>query len=156
MNQKEFEQLSVSLLNLIKKVKDKESLLHISCRLLKADAAFLIRRELPDKSEKVILHHVYPPEYRKHFKENDLNALRKWYDFALLLQGIDGFTKEGPIKIGDQEFPDALVAFGSRKPDNLSQFYEMILLKKRGDKEPYRSYHSWAAAQLIHQFEFLN
>ena len=154
MNQKGFEQLSVSLLNVIRKVKDKESLLHISCGLLKADAAFLIRRELPDKSDKVILHHVYLPEYRKYFKENDLNTLRKWYDFALLPQGIDGFTKERPIKIGDQEFPDALVAFGSRKPDNLSPFYEMILLKKRGDKEPYRSYHSWAAAQLIHQFEF--
>jgi len=67
MNQKEFEQLSVSLLNVIRKVKDKESLLHISCELLKADAAFLIRRELPDKSEKVILHHVYLSEYRKHF-----------------------------------------------------------------------------------------
>lgn len=69
MNQREFEQLSVSLLNANRKVKDKESLLHISCKLLKADAAFLIRRELPDKSEKVILHHVYPSEYRKHFKK---------------------------------------------------------------------------------------
>ncbi|MBW2737783.1 MAG: hypothetical protein JRE64_02815 [Deltaproteobacteria bacterium] len=154
MNQEGFEQLSVSLLNVIRKVKDKESLLHISCGLLKADAAFLIHRELPDKSEKVTLHHVYLSEYRKHFKENDLNSLRNWYDFALLPQDIDGFTKDGPIKIGDLEFPDALVAFGSRKPDNLSSFYEMILLKKRGDKEPYQSYHSWAATQLIHQFEF--
>jgi hypothetical protein len=154
MNQREFEQLSVSLLNVNRKVKDKESLLHISCELLKADAAFLIRRELPDKSDKVILHHVYPPEYRKYFKENDLNTLRKWYDFDLIPRDIDGFTKEGPIKIGDLEFPDALVAFGFSKTDNLSSFYEMILLKKRGDKEPYRSYHSWAAAQLIHQFEF--
>ena len=151
MNQRGFEQLSVSLLNIIRKVKDKESLLHISCRLLKADAAFLIRREFPDKSEKVILHHVYPSEYRKYFKENDLNTLRKWYDFDLIPRDIEGFTKEGPIKIGDLEFPDALVAFGSSKTDNLSSFYEMILLKKRGDKEPYRSYNSCDAAQLIHQ-----
>ena len=69
MNHREFEQFSITLLRVIRKVKDKESLLHISCRLLKADAAFLIRRELPDKSDKVILHHGYPPEYRKRFKK---------------------------------------------------------------------------------------
>jgi hypothetical protein len=153
MNQAEFEKLSRTLLDLIDRTKDEEQLLRVSCGLLRADLALLVCRTSMEQPGQVGIHYIHPAEYKECLQDSDLQALREWYDFGSSPPDIDGFAKEGPIRIADQEFPDALVAFGGRIPDNRYPLHEMLLLKRRGDNERYGSYHCWAAAKLLRGFE---
>ena len=153
MNQAKFEKLSRTLLDLLDGIRDEEQLLRVSCRLLGAEVALLVRRTSAEKPGQITIHHIYPAEYKEHLQDSDLQALREWYDFGNPPPDIGGFAKEGPIRIANQEFPDALVAFGGRIPDNRYPLHEMLLLKKRGDKERYGSYYCWAGAKLVCAFE---
>ncbi|MCP4460910.1 MAG: hypothetical protein GY816_23250, partial [Cytophagales bacterium] len=153
MNQAEFEKLSCSLLNVMDRVKNEKSLLRMSCILLKAEVAVLLRRGSTIDQRQTRL--SYPLEYQSQL-EADSDNLWNWYSSEELLADSGGFTKEGALEFAEKEFPDALVAFGKRLPNNGLPRHEMILLKKIGDEEPYRSYHSWAAASLLRQFELYN
>jgi len=153
MNQAKFEKLSRTLLDLIDGIRDEEQLLRVSCRLLGAEAALLVRRTSMEQPGQVTIHHIHPAEYKERLQDSDLHALREWYDLGNPPPDIEGFAKEGPIRITDQEFPDTLVAFGGRIPDNRYPLHEMLLLKRRGDKERYGSYHCWAGAKLVCAFE---
>ncbi|MCP4345073.1 MAG: hypothetical protein GY795_06050 [Desulfobacterales bacterium] len=153
MNQSKFEQLSRSLLTAMNRVKDEESLLHMACILLNAEVAVLLQRGYAIDQRYARL--SYPLQYKSQLEANSDN-LWNWYSSEEFLENSDGFTKEGPLKFAEKKFPDALVAFGKRLPSNGLPRHEMILLKKIGDEEPYRSYHSWAAASLLRQFELYN
>ncbi len=153
MNYAEFEQMSHTLMNVIPRVRDEASLLRVACALLGAEAGVLIA---PASSRvDAAIRHVHPTDFPQ-LEAGDMGVLRQWYHAALPAPNIDGFTKESPIQIADQEFPDALVAFGTRYLDDGIPTYEMILLREREAAERFGSYHCWAAAQLIRQYELFD
>lgn len=152
MNQVEFEKLSRTLLIIIPKINSRGSLLELASKVLGAEAAFLFERQTLNDMMEPVLIQIWPQEYLGQLTPN-FDDLRSWYKNCLSLWPIEGFSKEAPIEWERVVFPDAMVVFGELLSSNLPR-YEMILLKRLGSGEFYRSYHCWAGAQMIRQFEF--
>jgi hypothetical protein len=174
MNQAAFKSQAVTLTRVLRGVTGRSSLLREACRGLAADVAILLR--VSSSQGEQAAHEIvgaHPPEYCERFRGH-VQEMRGWYaDFVPSPDGFPGYARETPeesLRLEEENFADALVAFSERRiPEVFPQEdkstgmtsgsnlavqprYELMLLKHETDS-PYGSYDCWTAAAMLRQFE---
>ena len=152
MKQLEFERLSRSVLTLSRSIRSAQSLLKTACRLLEAKAAILLQRPA-DYERPLRPVSVFAPGLETLIYE-DPDPLIQWYRTPVADDRSEGFSFGTGLVFQGIEFPDALVAFGQRMPNQKFPKLEMILLQEPGNRDSYRTYHCWAAAVMLREYEY--
>ena len=152
-----FDNLSRAMMDVIYKVKDEESLVQLTCYLIRAKTVVLIERKISigEKLEAKVLA-VYPKEFSELFISQNYSKFWEWLQEAYIPNVKEGVIIEKASSIKEQKFTGGLVAFG--QPDLVQKGWrlELVALHESDKKKPYfLSNHTWVCHNLLRQYELL-
>jgi len=153
-NHSQFESLAANLCQSLPRVKDANSLLQFTVRILSADVAVLLSNSSQNNENLYKIEAVYPTK-RHQWAVNNIKELRWWSELPNAGYKYSGFPLESELVVDNEKFPGSLVAFSCKSNIKRPPKHEFVLLQKSNTDFCYSTYHSAIAETLLRHYEQL-